>query len=40
MGNNASEAIKKIIPLINATGKNMPSMISITSIATGKFDEF
>ena len=35
MGNNASEAVKRIIPLIQATGKNMPSMISITSIATG-----
>jgi hypothetical protein len=35
MGNNAHEAIKKILPLIAATGKNVPSMISITSVATG-----
>jgi hypothetical protein len=38
MGNNANEAVKKIIPLINNTGKNIPSMISITSVATGEFD--
>jgi hypothetical protein len=35
IGNNAHEAIKKILPLITATGKNIPSMISITSVATG-----
>jgi hypothetical protein len=40
MGNNANDAVKKILSLLASNGKNIPSMVSITSIATGEFDEF
>ena len=38
MGSNANEGVRRVISLLSAAGKGLPSMVSITAVSTGEFD--